>query len=373
MLLFGDQPAGDVAQLVSLAIEHDQSFKKLAQAQIRKQCVFETGLGIETSLPHLIPARTAARLLVYRTEGDLARNRIDSALDNVDMALRLGRDLRPRGFVITQVVSMSIDTNTLDVAVPKILGHSELKTADCDRLLEIMARHKDEELDLFREGFRFEYLALRVLLHRLESKDDLSTTFGAPGSTNGMVLAQQIARGGQTDANLARAIDRTLAAMTAADFAGEIKSLDSYFGPLINSGNRARHKLIELSPEQLRAAERMKLVKDLCVSVPFVVDACLRDTTRVRATQCLVALRRWKLEHNNKLPPDLLTACRAAGMKSVPVDEYSVTGEPLRFTTLETSPVIYSVGSDGNDDRAQLDWNWGQSKGDWVFRLLEKP
>src|SRR5262249_48621203 len=113
----------------------------------------------------------------------------------------------------------------------------------------------------------------------------------------------------------ARAIDRTLAAMTATDYAGEINSLDRYYGPLINPGNRARYELVELSPGQLRAAERMKLVKDLCVSVPFVVDVCRRDTPRVRATQCLVPLRRWQLEHNNKPPPDLHTACIAAGMK----------------------------------------------------------
>jgi hypothetical protein len=104
-----------------------------------------------------------------------------------------------------------------------------------------------------------------------------------------------------------------------------------------------------------------------------VVEAYRRDLTRMGAMQCLVALRRWQLQEGKKLPPDLLTVCKAAGMKTVPVDQYSKAAEMLRSKIFGVDPVVYSVGKDGKDDGAQLDWNWGRTKGDFIFRLPPLP
>ena len=90
----------------------------------------------------------------------------------------------------------------------------------------------------------------------------------------------------------------------------------------------------------------------------------------MRGTQCLVALRRWQLEHADP-PKDLETIVKAAGMPGVPIDPYS--GQPLRMAVLDGKPVIYSVGPDGKDDKAQLEWDqWNQqpgNAGDLIFRL----
>jgi hypothetical protein len=93
---------------------------------------------------------------------------------------------------------------------------------------------------------------------------------------------------------------------------------------------------------------------------------CLRYQAALRGTQCLVALRRWQLEHSQP-PKDLDTVVKAAGMPGVPIDPYC--DQPLRMTLLQGEPVVYSVGEDGKDDRAMADWRFGSQPGDLLFRL----
>jgi hypothetical protein len=95
-------------------------------------------------------------------------------------------------------------------------------------------------------------------------------------------------------------------------------------------------------------------------------QATLREEATLRGAQCLVALRRWQLQHR-KLPDDLETLVKAVGMSDVPIDPYS--GQPLRMTVIEGKPVIYSVGLDGKDDKALSDWQYGGQPGDFIFRL----
>ncbi len=97
-----------------------------------------------------------------------------------------------------------------------------------------------------------------------------------------------------------------------------------------------------------------------------LMSAILREEATLRGTQCLVALRRWQLQHA-ELPQDLDTLVKDAGMPGVPIDPYS--DQPLRMTVIDGKPVIYSVGLDGKDDKALSDWQYGQQPGDFIFRL----
>jgi hypothetical protein len=57
-------------------------------------------------------------------------------------------------------------------------------------------------------------------------------------------------------------------------------------------------------------------------------------------------------------------------MTAVPTDPY--TDQPLRMTTIQGQPVIYSVGPDGKDDQArpaEFDQKSRIFRGDFVFRL----
>src|SRR5690348_956886 len=107
--------------------------------------------------------------------------------------------------------------------VPRILSAHALDTAHCDRLRDILERHGREAIDPAREAFRFEYLVLRDLLHRLELKEELGAKLGKPGASNGEVLTSVIDDGRAADnRNAARELDELLGRMTPAHFAIEI-------------------------------------------------------------------------------------------------------------------------------------------------------
>jgi len=326
--------------------EYKESFEKLALAQKRKQCVFEIGIGFETPYaPHAQAARHAVRMLDWRTEVDIAEERIDAALTNVEMALRLGRDLRPRGNLICQLVSMALDSITVSNLVPQILAVPDIGAADCNRLLESLSRHEAEGLDTISEGFRASYFVLRELLHRLESKRPIG------------------------DFELDRRASAAAAEMTSADFAAEIEALNRFLLPLFNRPNRTLLGLKHLRPEQEAAADKFKILEFVVEDVQTLGESVRRHRTRMGATECLIALRRWQLTHGNVPPADLAAVCKDAEMMSVPIDEYSEEREALRMAKVGNEFVIYSVAKDGKDDMAQRDWNWGASAGDWIFRL----
>jgi hypothetical protein len=98
------------------------------------------------------------------------------------------------------------------------------------------------------------------------------------------------------------------------------------------------------------------------------MEAIRRNQARLRGTLCLIALRRWQLEQPAASPPDLATLVEAAGIPSVPIDPYS--GQPMRLTSVAEKPVIYSVGPDGKDDKAQIESKpHTGDPGDFVYKL----
>lgn len=348
---FAATPEASPDERAAIVAEYEMAFEKLASAQHRKRCVFETGIGIDARLPHALAARQVVRLLDLRVDAHVREGAIAAALDDVDMALRLSRDLRPRGSLIPQLISVALDSTILTSLVPTILGAPRLEVAQCDRLLDMISRHEREGGDVLVEGFRMEYLLLREMLYRIENEEDDMPDF--PDTTE--------------------VADEELADLTPQDFADELDALNRFFRPLVNPDKRTIREWDELLSEQQPLAESMKLLGKLLPTVSQFIEAACRDRTRLGATRCLVALRRWQCQRGTELPQDLLTVCKAAGMKSVPIDEYSESGEPLRSTMIDGEFVIYSVARDKNDDQAQFDWDFGKYNGDWIFRLPAAP
>ena len=69
---------------------------------------------------------------------------------------------------------------------------------------------------------------------------------------------------------------------------------------------------------------------------------------------------------------ELLVRIKAAGMPRVPTDFFS--NQPLRVGFVSGKPVIYSIGPDGKDDEAQVEWSHGPARlGDFIFGLETPP
>ncbi len=66
-----------------------EGFRKLAQAQNRDRCVFQTAVGLVAQLPHAQVARYVVRVSVCKARRELDRGDIDSAISDVETVLRL--------------------------------------------------------------------------------------------------------------------------------------------------------------------------------------------------------------------------------------------------------------------------------------------
>jgi hypothetical protein len=88
---------------------------------------------------------------------------------------------------------------------------------------------------------------------------------------------------------------------------------------------------------------------------------------RLRAAQMALAVERFRRANGGRLPATLEELVPAY-CKAVPADPFD--GKGLRFRIFATGYVIYSVGSDGNDDGgAEPDPNNSQAPGDIGFRV----
>lgn len=131
-----------------------------------------------------------------------------------------------------------------------------------------------------------------------------------------------------------------------------------------------------------------KLENDIASGTAVCEEEFLGSMRRSSAL-ALAALRRWYCS-NSVAPTDLLSVCKAAGLTEVPRDPYgngplkliafSTDSPPIQYQPIRPSDkpekfvagecVIYSVGPDGNDDRALLDVGFNpRAKGDWSVTL----
>ncbi len=153
----------DPRKIDSLVAEYERGFQLLAAAQQRNACMFEPGTGHLTQLPHLSAARTAGRLIVFRIRGDLERGDLGRAIDDLEIELRLSRDIRSRGGLVGGLVSISIDGHLFLDSIPQILAAPDLGKSHCDRLLHALGQHEAKS-DLVRGIFQGEYMLLRSQL-----------------------------------------------------------------------------------------------------------------------------------------------------------------------------------------------------------------
>ncbi len=352
--------------------EYAAGFAKLEAAQQRPGCVFESALGIAALLPHAQAAREVARWTDIKTQRDVEQGRLDEALENIDLLLRLSRDLQRRGASVTQLVSVAIDSVCYQGCVKRVLADQNLTTDHCDRLLAILARHEQQAVDPLVESLRGEYVIMRSTLHDVRFQTgDFDPKFMREELEVDSIgaLITGLAPGGSGSDQEAARIDAYAARMTDDDYTAEITRANELYEAVIAAAGRPyaeRVQAIAAAFARVRSPDTL-LVSLLSGGLPEILQAFVRSEAELHGTQCLVALRRWLLDQPAVQPPDLVTVVKAAGMPSVPRDPYD--DGPLRMTQQQGQLVIYSVGSDGRDDQARSDWQYGKQPGDFIFRL----
>ena len=144
-------PATSIDAVISL---YNTGFFKLAEAQRRERCVFETGLDLNSPFPHFQAARQVARVSSLRVRRAVERGNFDAAIRDIETLLRLIRDLRPRGSIMAQLVSAAITQVVCQDLNTRVLAAPRLRVEHCDRLLKLLSAHDAGAIDGYSEGLR---------------------------------------------------------------------------------------------------------------------------------------------------------------------------------------------------------------------------
>jgi len=363
-------PPGVAEKVIRL---YDVGIRKLGEAQRRDQCVFESGLGVDSILPHAQVARQVARIAVLRVQQSVQRGDLEGAIREVEMVLRLVRDLQRRGVAITQLVGAAINNVVGFSMVPAILSSPQLKPKDCDRLLKVLLTHDQKSMDGYAEALRADYILARTTLRDvvLHQRDLAARLKPKPGESVVRTLLKMLNGGRDIGIVVPDDVDARLARTLPADLTRSERDIDRYYRTaLAFDGVPSAEVLTKITAvKKIEGPDPLSVVTGMLVA-PEILEPLVRATSRaratLRATECLVGLRRWQLTHRG-LPRSLLIAVMDAGLKSVPTDPYD--GKPMRLVTLGGEPVVYSVGRDGKDDGGQKDSNKDMQAGDLLYRL----
>jgi hypothetical protein len=376
-IVFG-VPAADVERLLA---SYELGFEKIARAQQRPRCAFETELSIFANLPHLVAARHCAGVASLRVTHDLQRGEFNSSLQTLDMVLRMARDLRFRASFISQIVAVAIDSLAGRFALD-ILSAQELTWEITDQLVAVLA--EQERLALpnpLAEAWRAEYVLYRNYLNDLECRTGIFSPEGL--AELGRIYGERIGTPGEAIAAGNRAsemqfkthparyliaadIDATLDRLRVADWKQEIRATSSYYRELIGAATLPYLQQREALSRIAADGEKCLVLSMSCPMSPLVPIAVVQAVATRRGFLCLAVIRRWELMHGTPAP-SLKAACKAAGLASIPIDPFS--DKPMQMTMLDSKPVVYSVGPDGRDDGGRLEWTDSDQPGDILFRL----
>jgi len=387
-----DSQSVDNADVDAWLANYDTGFDKLAAAQQRPKCMFQTGRSPHSLMSPIQVARQVGWVVQWRTRRDIQRGDMERPLQDLKMLLRLSRDLRIRGMSVSQFVSVALDDRCCDL-VRVTLNAPDIDVGHCDRLLALLVEHETKAIDTFLEVNRAEYIFYRQMLHDLQHRTGsfdpqiMRDVWGVSGEVISPLACFKIISdlGGYGPQQLAKIAARLKGALLPGawqggkmlsdeDYAKEVEAVNRFFASILTLAEqpnlwRMRGEEIEAALAPSRKTLRETTLVDFLQPEVYLnmYGTIRRSKARLRGTQCLIALRRWQLEHA-EAPPDIETLVKAASMPGVPMDPYS--DQPLRMGLLAGKTVIYSVGPDGKDDKAQVEWNLAPGKpGDYIFQL----
>jgi len=377
-----DAKAVPGAAVDAVVSQYREGFRKLAEAQKRDRCVFETGLGFTATLPHVQEARQVARVAAMKARRELDAGQVDAAIADLKMTLCLARDLQPRGYMISQLAAVAMNSAALhDIAMP-ILAAPGLTAGQTERLLAVLADHEARSIDAYTESLGMEYLSVRVtLLDLIRHQDKLAKEMGlAPGESvvrSMFNVTSKLDEGkGQPQVNVAPGgptfpedADTLMTRVTPEELNRAVGRINAFYAELLAlKGKPALERLAGL-PDAGKFFEGDAVLdvvtREMQPATAAVVQALARGAATVRAAECLAAVRFWQLNHNGDFPPDLAVAF--GGFKPVPADPYD--GKPMRMVAVDGAPVVYSIGKDGKDDGGKVDSENDRKPGDLVYRL----
>jgi hypothetical protein len=326
--------AEDRSELKAVLAEHRASLRLLLAAPVTGRSRYPIHLqdGPATLLPHLAKVKQGVSLLsaaalLYATDGDA-----EQATRAFLAAGRLGDSLSEEPIVISQLVRYAcwaILLPRLERAL-SVAQFTDSQLASLQRVIEVAERPQGAA-----RGWAGEQ-AMHLSLYNdrkmmVEAFREIQGSHGQAGdllAAMGLNLYRLTGLMNKDKAYFCDTMGRQLAAFE-----------------LPYPGRFAANRQLAASnnvPNRLYVLSRMLL--------PALGNAHVRDadhTVLVRVAATALAIERFRLGHTNGLP-ERLEHLAPAYCRAPPADPYD--GKPLRYQTHGSSYVVYSIGSDGEDD-----------------------
>jgi hypothetical protein len=389
-------------QIDHLLSEFDAGFHRLDLAQQIPRCVFQSGLGVTTRIPHVQSVGHVVRVTRLKVYREIERVELDAAIRDCARLLRLSRDLIARGTLVTQMVSSSTARSAVEYVMMPLLKAPGLTAEHCDQILKILEEHEKGQIDPYSQGLRGEYASVRATIHRMiNDQKRLREEWNSLGNPAGRSIVAEIAEpvvtsvleagaepppvapaGGDSleteDARSLKSIpdlDERFARMTPELLALQIMRLNIFYAQLLRVANAPYLERMRKTEEHPRALDGhtipVRVLRGISSSAFTAFAQSLGNSqARVRAAIGMVSVRRWQLTHAGEEPKTLEAAARDAKLETVPADPFD--GAPLRYAIVDGQPTVYSIGQDGKDDGGKLDNARSPASGDVLLRLPKR-
>lgn len=323
-----------------------------------KEDPVQQGSLFELRLPHLAHMRRLARILIFDAkigadEGDAGR-----VVESHGAVLLMARQLHEEPvFLITDFVKISLITFSIDQLRDLLKAHPDLLTRDqIISLAHSYGAARDRvEIGLGVQSMMFEDLLQRAFTDNGNGNGRLTPEGLGMLSLYSRFAAVPVdvfprsAPGFYKDA--ASPLSITLVADRRAQ-RERFRTVTDAFETVLREGPASIGRLETIErqlTEDYRWMESLRY-QPVLVTMPALLISCetiFRARTRVDAGVLMLALEVYRTEHGaypgslHDLPPRLIP--------EIPEDPMD-PGSPLKYARTDTGYVIYSVGSDGDDD-----------------------
>jgi hypothetical protein len=288
--------------------------------------------GYDAILPHLAQIKHDAQ--VFRVEALLAieQGNPDVALKDLDDMARTANTLTEEPVLISQLVRLSCYSMILDEA-QRVLSHQPLSTVQLDQLDAVL--DQIEITNALRTALIGERaFGLNIFRQPAEAIGRAAMAPGAPRDPAVEVGVGMLSRTGLQDADKRLYLETLDGCITLADREGP-ESLKGFKKLFENAGTEARR----MPPKPFSNMLLPALGKS---NIRFAAYQA-----RHRAAKSAVAIERYRLSHNSRLP-GALDELVSQFLPTIPNDPFD--GKPMRFHSTPTGYVVYSVGENGRDD-----------------------
>jgi hypothetical protein len=323
------------------------------------------------ALPHTIALLEVSKILsadalLAAQEGDTKR-----AQANLFALLDLGQQIRHRDFLITDLIAVGFtlsgiyQTGTILAESPELFD-DEFLVAYAHRLAAFQV-----PADLVR--LRGERLLYEQMLQNVYTDDGNGDGRITPFLSDHVDLSptgSDSTDDAESAAKLQRAVSFAAAPTSLFSMPSRKQMLERYDASLasveaaMRRPYRERREALRTTLDQkANAASPASAMSDIPFSmIDRTIVTAERILAQADATVVALALERWRREHGRY--PERLDALVPDHLPTVPADR--VDGAPLRYLLKDRKPLIYSVGSDGDDDGGRVPVNsQGEERQEW--------